>query len=95
MSKFRERAFLVCQGPDGGLHGGTVVEGDWDRVSMPTQCPANTVAVGVCHSHPPGSSIEPSIPDLEETKEAGLHFVCVVHGDRAKCYPVDRASKST
>ena len=88
MAGFRERAFLVCRGGAGELSAGPVVTGSHDHVPMPQECPLGTRAIGVCHDHPPGDSIEPSDADVRETKDAGLEFVCVVFDGELKCYPV-------
>ena len=90
MPKFREQAFLVCRDRQGNVVRGPTVAGDHDSVTMPTKCPVGADPVAVFHTHPPGTPITPSTADVEETRRAGLPFVCVGVKDRVKCYPVGR-----
>lgn len=88
MAEFKERAFLVCRDSQGKLVRGPTVTGNHGSVDMPTRCPADAVPLGVFHTHPPDSSLEPSDADLRQTQQAGLSFVCVGFKARVKCHPI-------
>ena len=89
MSGFKERAFLVCQGPDGKLSHGPVIEGKGGSVKMPTHCPVKTKPIAVVHTHPPDDYLLPSDADIRETRHHGLKHVCVIKDQELRCFPVN------
>ena len=89
MPGFKERAFLVCQGADGKLSHGPVIEGKEGSVKMPTHCPVRTKPIAVVHTHPPDDYLLPSDADLSETRRHGLKAVCVIKDKELRCFPVN------
>lgn len=87
---FRETAFLICRTKDGRHVAGKTITGTRHEVDIPpnSTCQVGSTPVGVSHTHPPESSIRPSKPDIIETRNRGLGFVCVGWQGEHRCYLV-------